>query len=161
VDRSAQPLFGSHLGAYSSIWHQFYPQLPVLFRDAIASRAISCFCRLTNNLFLGVRFPGKDEEPKEETTEVLQQIALSSGRKACGCCRGICPFCVPAPQSLIRLHRPDIWVTTAVCQWQLAGKSCWKVTKTLSAPSHRVIMTTSFRVYHATKQRVCDANPAV
>jgi hypothetical protein len=35
--------------------------------------------RLTNNPFLGVRFSRRTEEPKQETTKILQQIALSSG----------------------------------------------------------------------------------
>jgi hypothetical protein len=35
--------------------------------------------RLTNNPFLGVRFSRRAEEPKQDTTKISQQIALSSG----------------------------------------------------------------------------------
>jgi hypothetical protein len=43
-----------------------------------------------------IRFPSKAEEPKQRTTEVSKQMALSSGPELCGCCTGICLFPCPA-----------------------------------------------------------------
>jgi hypothetical protein len=56
----------------------------------------------------------------------------------------------------MRLHKPDIWITKDCHVPVAAGwKIVLEVTKTLSAPFHCVIITISFRVYHATKQRIC------
>jgi hypothetical protein len=64
-----EPLFGPHLGAYSSFC------LDMLY-GVDAGLMVR---RLTNNPFLGVRFSRRAEEPKQDITKISQQIALTSG----------------------------------------------------------------------------------